>query len=265
MSNEELVTKIQEGKNSLIEELWIQVVDYISFMADKTLDNFSPEYRSLKEDMVNESYFYFLTAINNYTASAGCTFLTYLSYHLKTPFRCVLLGGRTKRKEKDLLNESDSLNRVVLDSSGNEVEIGELQASEQAEALFNELEDADYWNSVHEYLEDNLSRCDSAEGREIFQYMLDNDCTFADAIRKLYGSDVYSDSHKRLHYANEKNKARRDFLKNWRKDKSKREKIGLDDFAFRGGYRVYNFSSFKRHGSFVEYAAIKHLEANDIL
>lgn len=266
MTNEEMVLKIQQGESELIEALWFNVRDFISMQAGRYVEQYPKEYWNLKEDCINEAYFYFVTAIKNYkTSFAGCTFLTYLSYHLKTPFRCVLLGGRTKRRENDLLNYSDSLNRLVRDSSGNEIELGELQVSEQAQALFDELENADYWNSVHEYIEDNLSRCDSAEGREILHYMLDNDCVFVDAIRELHGSDVYKDNHKRMHFINERDKARRDFRKNWRKDKNKREKIGLDDFAYCNGGRGYNFTFFKRNGSFVEYAAIKHLENNGLL
>lgn len=259
MTNEEMVLKIQQGESQLIETLWLNVKDFISMQAGKYVEQYPKEYWSLKEDCVNETYFYFLTAIKNYSTSVGGTFLTYLNYHLKTPFKCVLRGGRTKRKENDLLNNSDSLNRIIFDDSGNEIELGELQASEQAQALFDELEDADYWNSVHEYIEDNLSRCDSAEGRKIFQYMLDNDCILPDAIRGLYGSDVYKDNHRRVHYIGEKNKARRDFIKNWRKDKKRIKQIGLDDYIFRNGGRNYGLTIFKCQGSAVEYEAIKNI------
>ena len=67
MTNEELCTQIQNGHDEYIPELWDQVSDFIAWRAHKYLMSSTPEHKQqLKDDMINQSYFHFLKAIETY-------------------------------------------------------------------------------------------------------------------------------------------------------------------------------------------------------
>lgn len=110
-TNEELVQRIQSGQREDIAQLWEQVEDFIIYLADRYLWNYPPECRQLHGDMVNQSYFYFLRAVDHYKPGKGM-FTTYLAYHVKNAFQEVL-QGRTARTKNEPLNSSVSLDKPI--------------------------------------------------------------------------------------------------------------------------------------------------------
>ena len=82
----ELVSEFQEGDKSVLPELWENCVRFIRMRAKKYISNQSKHKRDLLDDMVNESYEYFLKAAKNYKKESGSNFISYLSYHSTNPF-----------------------------------------------------------------------------------------------------------------------------------------------------------------------------------
>ena len=57
MTNEELVLEYQQGNQDAIEELWLQVRGFITTKAIEYLKQFPAEHQSLKDDLIQQSYF----------------------------------------------------------------------------------------------------------------------------------------------------------------------------------------------------------------
>ena len=88
MTNEELAVRIQQGEQDLIPKLWHQVVKFISSMARQYLSQkkLRGAYCAAEEDdLVNQAYFGFLTAIKGFNPDKG-KFLTYLDLAIRTSF-----------------------------------------------------------------------------------------------------------------------------------------------------------------------------------
>lgn len=88
MTNEELAVRIQQGEQNLIPKLWHQVVKFISFMARQYLSQkkLRGAYCAAEEDdLVNQAYFGFLTAIKGFNPDKG-KFLAYLDLAIRTSF-----------------------------------------------------------------------------------------------------------------------------------------------------------------------------------
>lgn len=184
MTNEELAALIRAGQTEYIAQLWKQVVKFIDTRAGKFLDGWPDHYRYLQGDMVNESYFHFLKAIDGYNQEKG-SFTTYLSWHIRNAFIDVL-QGRGERLKNEPLNQAVSLDVPLSDTD--DLTLAETLIDETSEAAVRRIEDMDFWESVGKFLEDSIDRIRDRIGAEIIRYMYHNDCTVKAASIALYGA-----------------------------------------------------------------------------
>ena len=113
MNNEEMVKAIQEGKKEYMVLLWNQCEKFIEYQADMYLRQFPDHYKEQKNDMVNESYFALLNAVESFDPEQG-SFVSYLTWHLRNAFCKALLGGVTDKKKKDPINKATNNCDAVL-------------------------------------------------------------------------------------------------------------------------------------------------------
>nr|MCR5034404.1 hypothetical protein [Clostridia bacterium] len=192
MTNEELVLKIQKGEEEYMPQLWDQVKMYITWSAERYLRGYPKHYEQLKMDCVQAGYFAVVKAVDGYSDEYG-KFTNYLRWPLRNEFREVIYSGRGIRKESDPLNSALSLDMPIITADGEETTIGEYVADkETGSGDLTELEDRDQWQTVRAFLEKGLKRTESA-GEKLLLYMLENDCTYREAVAALYGDDAIHD------------------------------------------------------------------------
>lgn len=184
MTNEELVTRVQQGDTKLIPLLWEQVSRFIDMQAGKYLDNFPDHYRALRGDMVNESYTYFLMAIEKYDPERG-SFLACLGWYIRGAFEAVAYNGRGNRQKNDPLNQAVSLDIPIDDTE--DLMLTDMLADETAEVPYRELEDIALWQSVRKLLYEAIDHAADKVGSSLVRYMFDNDCNIGAASKALYG------------------------------------------------------------------------------
>ena len=184
MTNEELAVRIQKGDTELIPLLWEQVSRFIDMQAGKYLDNFPDHYRALQGDMVNESYAYFLTAIEKYKPERGA-FLTCLGWYIKSAFEAAAYNGRGDRRKRDPLNQAVSLDIPIGDTE--DLTLSDTLADEAAEAPYRKAEDMALWQSVRKLLYEAIDHAADKVGSSLVRYMLDNGCNIGAASKALYG------------------------------------------------------------------------------
>lgn len=168
-TNERLVQLIQEGKTEYKEQLWNQCVDFIKYMANKQLANYPEHYGQLFDDMVNQTYLYFDTAVTNYDLNKG-KFLTYFNYFIRNAFSEVL-HGRTEKRKNDPLNSALSIDKTI--NRTEDLTIGEMIIDTQSEAYIKAVDDREFWKSVRKLLESAIDEVCEEEYKEFFRTMLD--------------------------------------------------------------------------------------------
>lgn len=88
MTNEELVLLIKQGDRDKLEDLWQQISRFIW----KCAEEFHAD--NLMLDLVQESYFGLLEAVEKYDYSKGYKFLTYAGYYIKNSMRRFMYKAR---------------------------------------------------------------------------------------------------------------------------------------------------------------------------
>ena len=119
MSNEELAERIRAGETDLIPELWKNVKGFIHQQAFRYFTQRPGQGGSELEDLVQNSYFALLNAIEDYKAESGYKFLTFLSYHLKNSFR-ECFGIKTTKRDP-LNDELLSLDAPIAEDRGDAI------------------------------------------------------------------------------------------------------------------------------------------------
>ena len=177
-SNEELVQMIQSGQNEYIPQLWEQVHDFIRYMASMHLQNYPSGCEQLFEDMVNQSYFHFLRAVEGYREGKG-KFTSYLSYCIRTAFNEVL-QGRTARIQNEPLNSAVSVDMPV--NGTEDITLADMLIDDTAEAYYRHLEDEDFWHDVGRVLH-RAVKVVPPDYQEFFHVMIDNGTGVSDTLR----------------------------------------------------------------------------------
>jgi len=90
LTNEEMVQLIQSGRDDLIQHLWEQVFRFICKMVKVRLINEPDHVKQLEPDLISESYFAFMKAVQVYKSDYNASFLHYLTFHLKNAFNYTL-------------------------------------------------------------------------------------------------------------------------------------------------------------------------------
>lgn len=177
-TNEELALLIQAGKKEHIPQLWEQVQDFVTYMAEKHLLSCPDHLRQYRDDMVNQSYFRFLDAVRLYRPERG-SFINYLSFHIRVAFTEVL-RGRTEKQQKEPLNTAVGFDTPVEGTEG--LTLADMLIDTGAEEYYRRLEDADLWRSVHGLLQDGIDTLEEP-AREMFQIMLERGTGTAETLR----------------------------------------------------------------------------------
>lgn len=271
MSNEELVFEIQQGNQDAIEQLWLQVHGFIATQASEYLKQFPVEYQSLKDDLIQQSFFSLVDAAKLFDASRGCAFLTYLGKYIPKAFHEVIFSGRGSRLENEPLNNAVSLDKPLYENEDGSVvtladTIADQMQGEQTEYVISkghaDVESDDYWKSVNAYMKECFNKYGTEIGASILSYMLDNDCTFREAVIALYDDDIRTGRKMRSKYEYHKKQTEFKFKQHWKNTKEERRKLMLDEYTIGlHGLRDTSYSSFKYTGmSSVELAVILRSE-----
>ncbi len=248
MSNEELVKLIQKGQKEYISTLWNQVEAFISLMAYKKPNALPENLWYLRDDMVNEAYFYFLKAIDGYKDNRRGKFLTYLTYHLKNCFNKVIYGGVTEKAMREPLNEAISIDAPINDEDG--ITIADTLIDINSESYYRNIEDMDFWDEMNRILQRGIDHI-QGKPREILQTMLDYDVDLNGA-RKLMGGSIEQRQNYRQLYQKGLRELRR-FITIYI-GKRENKGSGIHDYI---SY-CYGFGRFYHtHTSCVEWAVMK--------
>lgn len=248
MTNEVIALEIQRGHKEYISVLWEQIAAFVEWRAKKYLAEYPSYYQDLKDDLVNEGYFAMLEAAKGYDREKG-TFLTYLSYHLKTCFRSVIFSGRGKRREADPLNHAISLDVPIEDAD--DLTLADMIIDDEAEAYYRRIEDVDFWESVNRFLYEAIDHIKNEKGRAIIRYMCENGGTKKEAADKLYpGSGSLYENYKQ---------GIRELKRYMNRSAVKKEMqlIGLDNYVYGWGVGAWKNHLFT---SSVEYEAIRRID-----
>lgn len=248
MTNEVIALEIQRGHKEYIPVLWEQVAAFVEWRAKKYLAEYPQHYQDLKEDLINEGYFAMLEAVKGYDREKG-TFLTYLSYHLRTCFRRVIFSGRGKRREADPLNHAISLDVPIEDAD--DLTLADMIIDDEAEAYYRNIEDVDFWESVNHFLYKAIDKIQNEKGRAIIRYMYENGGTKKEAAEKLYPGQGRLDGQIYNAIVELRRYMDRSAVK------KEMQLIGLDDYVYGWGVGAWKQHLFT---SSVEYEAIRRID-----
>ena len=267
MTNEELVLEYQQGNQDAIEELWLQVRGFITTKAIEYLKQFPAEHQSLKDDLIQQSFFSLLHAAERFDSDRGTSFLTYFGKCIPSAFHEVIFSGTGSRLEHEPLNNALSLEQPLYENDDGSVvtladTIADKLQGEQTEYVTSkghaDVESDDFWRSVNAYMKECFEKYGTEMGAAILSYMLDHDCTFRDAVLALYNDDIRISRKIRSKYEYHKKQTESKFKQKWKADKEQRRKLMLDElFIGSHGLKDSGFSYFKHTGmSSVERAVI---------
>lgn len=249
MTNEELCTQIQNGHDEYIPQLWDQVKDFISWRADRYLLTFPDHMQQLKDDMINQSYFYFLKAIDSFDPERS-RFVNHLAWHIRNAFTEVLKGGRSERLKQDPANTAESIDTPI--SGTEDLFLRDMLIDEKSESNYRHIEDVAFWDNVGAFLVDCLGEVQDRTGAEIIKHLYIHGGTLRAAIQAL---DVGEYETARAHYK----KAMKQLKNRMRYaiNKERVRAIGLDDYIYTWGVQGWKNRVFT---SSTEHSAIKRIE-----
>lgn len=257
MTNEELVAAYQQGNEDAIEKLWLQIIDYIEIQASKYLQQYPSEYQSLKDDLVQQSFFSVRYAAEHFDSEKGVSFLSYFSRCLPKSFHEVIFSGRGSRLENEPLNTALSLDKPLYEKDdGSLVTLADTIAEPCKE--LEDVEADDYWKSVNAYMKNCFKQYGTETGAAILSYMMDSDCSFRDAVLALYGDDISTSRKTRSKYEYHKKQTEFKFKQHLKNAKEERRMLLLDElFIGSHGLRDTGYKCFTETGmSSVERAVI---------
>lgn len=251
MTNEELVRLIQDGQSEYIPRLWDQVYLFIRSMAKKRLLGEFDHIKQMEDDLINESYFDFLRAVEGYNAECEGSFINSLTYHLKNAFNRAL-GIRTQKDKRNLMHRAVSLDTPIADAD--DMTLQDMIIDHMAEEDYHFIESADFWRNVHELLEDAIMHITSGAVQDAFLVMLHEGCKFSEACRRLDIPEEKMQSMNSMHTTSLHRIRRHMRGKVWRRCRE----IGIDEY-FNIGLRGSGLTAYRNHcfTSSTEMAAIR--------
>lgn len=182
MTNEELVRLIRDGQAEYIPQLWDQVYRFICLMAKKRLIGEADHIKQLEDDLINESYFDFLQAVDGYRFDREGSFLNYLTYALKNSFNRAL-GLRTSKDKNNIMHHVASLDTPI--DGTEDLTLQDMIVDHLSEEDYRFIESDDFWRDVHELLEETIIERTTGRIQEAFLVMLHENCTFPEACRRM--------------------------------------------------------------------------------
>ncbi len=150
MSNEELAIRIRNGETDLTEQLWNQVVKFVTLMAKKYSLAYNGRYEV--EDLIQSGFIAVVEAANVYPGEEGGKYLTYLTYWLLKEFR--RSNGITKAR--NIIGE-------ITDENGNVIKLKAFDPIERSESLNTPLGDSEDGDTKQSFLADPRDQFEEVE------------------------------------------------------------------------------------------------------
>ena len=171
MPIDELIDKIQNGHEELLEVLWEAVNRFIRAVAVRYLNVSGNNCGCEIEDLVQSGYIAMVSAVKTYNKADGSKFTTWLVYHLKREFSSAMGlvhttddSGRQKKKVS-FLDAADSLDKPI---PGEDEDIGSIVDTIPDPAdPFEETERKIFIEQLHEALDHLLDTLPAAEADTI--------------------------------------------------------------------------------------------------
>lgn len=200
MTNEELAGRIKDGDAGLQEALWLQVKDFIAWLAKKYCRKYSSTCVALGlelEDFIQVGYFAMLEAVKTFSKDGGAKFTTRLHYYLMTQFNILLEQRHTVSKEtlsaKARVKHTASLDAQLKDEDRSKTDsytLLDTYADPLAEQAFEDIENSDYLERLRANLNKALQRLPKQQALCVRQRYLENN-TQAYIAQILNKSEAY--------------------------------------------------------------------------
>lgn len=139
MTNEELVTAIQNGCTDLMETLWNQNKRFINAKAYAWKRAFENIPYFDVDDLEQSAWLALVDAIKYYNPESGCKFLTVYAWFIKRQFQKVI--GINSKKRDALFFAQYSLDSPVLEYEPDSDTIGDTIADPSSDTPFGAVED----------------------------------------------------------------------------------------------------------------------------
>lgn len=152
MEVNELVSLIQQGDTSRMEELWLAVEKFVRFYAAKYVVLWNLRVEDL-DDLYQSGYFALLKSVELWEPDKG-SFLTYLACSLRTAFADAA-KGRSCRRRNDPLNYAASLDAPLDSDDPDGSTLADIVQDPRDQIA--EAEDRIYNEELHAALETALS------------------------------------------------------------------------------------------------------------
>ncbi len=150
MSNEELAIRIRNGETDLTEQLWNQVVKFVTLMAKKYSLAYNGRYEV--EDLIQSGFIAVVEAAKRYQEDVNGKYLTYLGYWLLHEFRKA--NGITRAR--NIIGE-------VTDENGNVIKLQAYDPIERSESLNTPLGDSEDGDTKESLLADPRDQFEEVE------------------------------------------------------------------------------------------------------
>lgn len=181
MTNEELVSRIQNGENELLSTLWGQVERLVCWKARSFLLGNNALGGVSFDDLYNSGYLAMVDAVSTYKP-IGMAFHSWLIFYLKTAFS-EATGYRTERDRNDPLRTALSLSNPLGDD-GNNGTLSNLIPDPDAEMLLESVEDKIWGKQLHSTMTTVLQEIPK-EQSEVLRMRYYNDQTLEDTAHDL--------------------------------------------------------------------------------
>ena len=243
MSNEDLAVLIQQGREDLYPELWAQVERFVTQQARRRFQSTAGFGGVEVEDLVQAGYLAMVDAVGRFDPAAECSFLTMLTFCLKSAFAA---AGGYKTSKRDMLD-----NCLKLDAPTGEDQDGTLlDTIQDPRDPYSATEERLYRQQLHDILERAISDLPPRE---------------ADTIRRYYWDGQTLDQ------IGVETSRTREAVRQWRNRglkrlKAQRHNNGLDQFVDErmNYYRGNGLASFSRTlTSSTERKALRRIELSD--
>ena len=173
MTNEELVALIQGGDREKLAALWEQVERFVALQARRRV-LFSGGLGGVEvDDLYQSGYIALVAAADSYDPAAGCSFIGWLTLHLKKVF-AEAGGYRSRRQARDPLHRAGSLDAPVRVGDEEADALGDFIPDPGAVQDFQDAEERLYLEQLHNALEKALDELPDWQGDAIRRHFYQN-------------------------------------------------------------------------------------------
>lgn len=197
MSNEELVQEIQNGNQSLMEQLWGNVYRLVYKLAMNYHGLLGGHGGLTIEDLVQEGYPALAEAVETYKPDVAA-FSTWLCIYLRKNFR-IAAGLHGKAKTLDPINTKVSLNATIDDEG--EAELMEVVEDPAAAMSMGNTEDRIWLEQLREVIGSLMAEMPEKQAEALYhRYWLNQSYTDAGEDLGIAGWNVHTAEQRGLRF-----------------------------------------------------------------